>query len=272
MLGRLSTLIGLGLVLLVGASCGPAAAIPAGGAPAQSTAETGDSDGSSFANSLSDAYGLSDIQTASVGQAPAVSGSSKPWLYLTISSITPAGWQSPEGTRAMWQAALLAYAYKSKASTSDAPAVQGVVFVPAGDQTCVSPAPMDCDAQAMSMDRVLPQDSSTWSNDQAAISSSIAKRVDAMDNAKLVSVKFDKGVYATLPDITVMTDNPEAFANEYHYGTPAVVGDDSQYEGYILTVVDSNGDPVTVQAGYRGLMMGLGWSRDDVRSIIQATA
>lgn len=91
-----------------------------------------------------------------------------------------------------------------------------------------------------------------------------------MDGAKLVDVSFGKGVSAPLPEVTVQADDPVAFAKQYKYGSVQVLGDDAAYEGYLLTVADSNGSPVSVQAESNALAMGIGWSRDDVRSIVQA--
>jgi hypothetical protein len=77
-------------------------------------------------------------------------------------------------------------------------------------------------------------------------------------------------VSAPLPEVTVQADDPVAFAKQYKYGSVQVLGDDAAYEGYLLTVADSNGSPVSVQAESNALAMGIGWSRDDVRSIVQA--
>jgi hypothetical protein len=90
-----------------------------------------------------------------------------------------------------------------------------------------------------------------------------------MSNAVLVSIHFAKGVYGALPEVIIKTQDPVSFAQRYKYGTPAVLGDTSRYEGYLVTVQDSDGNPVSLNGGSSYLSMGIGWTRSDVRSIVQ---
>jgi hypothetical protein len=63
--------------------------------------------------------------------------------------------------------------------------------------------------------------------------------------------------------------NPAAFAKRYRYGSLAVLGDDAKYEGYLVTVVDSDGHAVSLQGESHALSIGIGWSREDGHFAVQ---
>jgi hypothetical protein len=266
MLARLTVVVvAVGLVIL-GTACGPAATSGAGSqaSPTTAASTSATTDASAFATQLVANYNLSDVQRATVLDSNAAAAVSQPWLYVTVDTSGPAG------LRAQWEALLLASAYRANAAKNGVLAISGWSMVPAGDQSCAVLTASTCDASGMSLQHLYPRDPSAWSTDSAATQAAIASRVRTMSGAKLVSVGFAKGVWAPLPDVTIQTSDPIAFAKEYKYGTVAALGDDAAYEGYILTVVDGNGDPVSVQAESDSLATGIGWSRSDVRSVIDA--
>ena len=219
--------------------------------------------GTTFAAKLVSTYHLEGVRVLVLDGNPAF-GSDRPWLYATVRT------NGAKGLEAKWTVLRLIDAYRATSQRNARPSIAGFSIIPAGEPHCATPSAASCKAAAtFSLERVIPRDPSAWSANAHSEQSAITERVRGMSNAALVSIRFAKGVYGALPEIIIKTPDPVAFAQKYKYGTPAVLGDTSRYEGYLVTVQDSDGNPVSLSGGSSYLSMGIGWTRSDVRSIVQ---
>ena len=220
--------------------------------------------GTAFAAKLVSRYHLEGVRVVVLDGNPGF-GSDKPWLYATIRT------DGAKGLEAKWDVLRLIDAYRATSRQSARPSIAGFSIIRAGEPHCVTPSAASCKAgTAFSLEHVIPRDPSAWSADARSERSAVTERVRKMSNAALVSIHFAKGVYGALPEVIIKTPDPVSFAQRYKYGTPAVLGDTSRYEGYLVTVQDSDGNLVSLNGGSSYLSMGVGWTRSDVRSIVQS--
>jgi hypothetical protein len=216
--------------------------------------------GTAFATKMVSTYGITGVQAVVIDGNP-MSGSRKPWLYATVET------NGASGLRAEWQALLLASAYRAKAARAHAPAITGFSIVPASDESCRMPAANNCQARAIfSFERTPLRDPINWLSTEQSTEAAIRARVGRMEGAKLIDVRFAQGVYAPLPEVTIQASDTASFVKRYKYGSLAALGDDAKYEGYLVTVVDPNGDPISIQGESDALAIGIGWSRNAIHS------
>jgi hypothetical protein len=184
---------------------------------------------------------------------PGNTAASGNWLYLWVPSTT-----GPDGTKAAWQAAMLAGALNAAAASSRHAPLDGYVVLSGSARPECRPADAlseRCRAVPSSTRSAPPYDATRWGTSEEEMRAQITSGL-VQAGLRPVSIRF---VNTLGPDIPVVVAEGNS-ATVDRRPDVSVFGDNHGYEGYFLEVIDAHELPVLAIGLASRLSTGAGWN------------
>jgi hypothetical protein len=175
------------------------------------------------------------------------------WLYLWVPTTT-----GPDGTKAAWQAAMLAGALNAAAASSRHAPLDGYVLLSGSARPGCRPADAlsdRCHAVPSSTRSAPPYDTTRWGTGEHDMRAQITSGL-AQAGLRPVSVRFVKTLGPDIP--VVVAESNDATVDRRP--DVKVFGDQLGYEGYFLEVIDARERPVLAIGLASRLSTGAGWN------------